>query len=127
MVGIDSQEGQPSMCGVVMRRWLDGSNAGRNVGNTGENTGGNATKASEKRQQQHQGAPVVTPGGPVRCDASAASGLRCLGTGLASVEGARCAGGLSSPERPPSDTGMLHGPSSYDSTAPAFMQRGDQR
>jgi hypothetical protein len=109
------------MCGAVVRRWVAGSNAGRNAGNTGENTGGNARNASEERQQQRQGALVVTPGRAARSAASAASGLRCLVAGLASVETARCAGGLYSPERPPSDAGALHGPSSHASTQPASL------
>ena len=125
MVGKNSQEGQPSMCGAVVRRWLAGSNAGRNAGNTGENTGGNARNASEQRQQQRQqqrqGALVVTPGRAARSATSAASGLRCLVAGLASVETARCPGGFYSPERPPSDAGALHGPSSHASTPTALL------
>ncbi len=39
MGGINSLEGQPSMCGAVVRRWLAGNTTGRNAENTGEDTG----------------------------------------------------------------------------------------
>ncbi len=45
MVGINSQEGQPSMCGAVVRRWLAGYTTGRTGENAGRSSGDNARNA----------------------------------------------------------------------------------
>jgi hypothetical protein len=46
MGGINSLEGQPSMCGAVVRRWLAGDTTGRNAENTGRTSGDTARNAS---------------------------------------------------------------------------------
>jgi hypothetical protein len=131
MVGIESQEGQPSVCGAFVRRgWLasgnagnTGDNAGKNAGktgdNTGRNTGRNASESATARRWSLQAAPVVTPGRAARSGAFAVSLLLCLCAGLASVNAARCAGLISAPERHPSDASAPPGPSTHAATMPA--------
>jgi hypothetical protein len=62
---------------------------------------------------------------PLGCvtPALGSSGAVWLGdrAGRASVEPARCAGGLRTPEPPSSDAGALNGPSSHASTVPASL------
>jgi hypothetical protein len=126
------------MCGAVVRRcWLAVRNAGnavRNAGNAGSNTSGNtgrnagdnarnASGNARARRWALQAAPVVTPGGAARAVASPASWLCCLGARLASVEAARCAGGLHPRARPVSDADVLHSSSSHTSTGPAALAR----
>jgi hypothetical protein len=62
MGGINSLEGQPSMCGAVVRRWLAGDTTGRNAENTGENTGrssGNNASNARARRWSLQATPQV--------------------------------------------------------------------
>jgi hypothetical protein len=117
MVGINSWEGQPSMCGAVMRRWLAGDNTGRNAGNTGRNASDNASA----RRWSLQATPVVTPGGAARSGAYSVSPLHFLYAGLASVDAARSAGLLHVPDRRLSDAGALHCSNSHASTAPGSL------
>jgi hypothetical protein len=131
MVGINSQEGQPSRCGAVVRRWLAGNTTtGRNAGNTGENTGKNsgdnarnASSNAKARCWALQAAPVVTPCSAARSGASAASPLPCLCARLASVDAARSAGLLHVPEQRLPDPGALHGSSSHASMVPPSLAR----
>jgi hypothetical protein len=75
MGGIDSLEGQPSVCGAVVRRyWL-----------TGGDTGKSACGHSGLRLWSLQVAPVITPGRSVHSGAWAASWLCWLNTERASV------------------------------------------
>jgi hypothetical protein len=130
MVGINSQEGQPSMCGAVVRRWLAGSNGGQTASNTGDNTGrntgsnarkasGDATSNTRARRSLLLAEPLEFPERAAR--APSVSRLRCLRGGRASVKPARCAGGLRSPEPPTPDAGALNGPSSHASTVPVML------
>ncbi len=142
MVGIDSQEGQPSMCGAFVRRWWlpgdnagkSGDNAGKNAGKSGDNAGKNAAKSSfnagrnasrnaRARRWSLQAAPVVTPGRAARSAAVAVCLLLCLCAGLASANAARRPGLLHAPGRPLSDAGVLHGLITSAATLPAVLAR----
>jgi hypothetical protein len=115
MVGIDSQEGQPSVCGAFVRRgWL--ASAGDNAG---KNAGGNASKNARARRWSLQAAPVVTPGRAARSGALAVSLLLCLCAGQASGNAARRPGLINACERRMSDASALHGLSGHAATMPA--------
>ncbi len=86
---IESQEGNPSMCGAVLRLcWLIGGDTGKNAG-------------SHSRQclWSLQAAPVVTPGRSVHSGAWAASRLPCLNAERASVNAGTAAHGTTSQAR----------------------------
>ena len=131
MVGIESQEGQPSVCGAFVRRgWLasgnagnTGDNAGKNAGktgdNTGRNTGRNASESATARRWSLQAAPVLKPGRAARSRAFAVSLLLCLCAGLASVNAACCPGLINAPERFLSDARALHRACTHAATMPA--------
>jgi len=150
MVGIESQEGQPSACGAFVRRgWLagdnagrTGDNAGRNAGRTGDNAGDNARRNTGRtgdnagdnarrntsgnaraRRWSLQAAPVVPPGRAARSGALAVSLLLCLCAGQASGHAARRPGLINAPERRLSDAGALHGASTHAATMPAARAR----
>jgi hypothetical protein len=115
MVGIESQEGQSSVCGAFVRfGWLAsenagraGDNAGKNAGRTGDNAGENAGRNTSgnarARRWSLQAAPVVTPGRAARSGALAVSLLLCLCAGLASGNASRRPGLINAPERHLSD------------------------
>jgi hypothetical protein len=127
MVGIDSQEGQPSVCGAFVRRgWLardnagnTGDNAGKNAGRTGENAGRSTSGNARARRWSLQAAPVVPPKRAARSGALAVSLLLCLCAGLASGNASRRPGLINAPEQRLSDAGALHGASTHAATMPA--------
>jgi hypothetical protein len=111
MVGIHSQEGQPSVRGAFVRRLLVGGTAGKSAGE-------NASRLSRRRRWSLQAAPVVTLGRVFRAGVSAVSWRYGLGAALPRVDAARCSGGLDAPGRHLSDAGTLHG---LSSSRPATM------
>jgi len=131
MVGIESQEGQPSVCGAFVRRGRlasdnagnTGDNAGKNAGNTGDNAGSNArrntSESARARRWSLQAAPVVTPGRAARSRAFGVSLLLCLCAGLASGNAAQCPSLINAPERRLSDARALLWASTHAATMPA--------
>jgi hypothetical protein len=111
------------MCGAFVRRWwLPGDIAGSNAGdNARRNASENASGNARARRWSLQAAPVVTPGRAARSGAFAVSLLLCLCAGLASLNAARRPGLINAPERPLSDAGALHGPSTSAATMPAVL------
>ncbi len=127
MVGIDSHEGKPSVCGAFVRRWwLAG-------GDTRKNACGN----SRRRPWSLQAAPVVTPGRAVPPDAWATSRLSCLNTERASVDAGTPARGATFRARAPFTVPRvppLHAPSCTPprratprALARSAVKRGDRR
>jgi hypothetical protein len=118
------------MYGAVVRRWLAGSNGGKNASNTGDNTGSNARKASgnaksntRARRSLLPAEPLEVPDSEARPRAPAVSRRRCLRAGQASMEPARWAGGLHAPEPRTSDAGALNGPRRHAVKVPASLAR----
>ncbi len=109
---IESQEGNPSVCGAFVRRcWLTGSDTGKNAGSH-----------FRPRLWSLQAAPVATPGRSVHAGAWAALHLRCLSAERASVNAGTPARGATSRACACSSAPRLSG-----ARACSSVKRGDCR